>query len=302
MATLHNGSGPIQNAVLIAGPTASGKSALALEIARETGGVIVNTDAMQVYDVLRILTARPGDEDLEAASHELYGHGHPAMPYSVAAWLADVEKLAAGGAFSGKAPIFVGGTGLYFAALTLGLSEIPAIPPAIRDEWRARSIGEGAAVLHRLLAERDPEMAAHLRPTDGQRIVRALEVHDATGRSLAYWQQQRSAPLVDIGVARKIVLEPDRAVLAERIHTRFDLMLEQGAMEEVEALAALDLPSSLPAMKAIGVPELMGVLSGKLTLEQAILDAKTSTRQYAKRQMTWFRNQFGDDWVRHSGG
>lgn len=288
----------INNAVLIAGPTASGKSALALDIAVETGGVIINADAMQVYSVLRVLTARPDDGAFRLAPHQLYGHVHPSTAYSVASWLADVGALVRNGALGSRPPIFVGGTGLYFTALTEGLSDIPPIPPDVRNSWRRRHEQEGAEGLHALLAERDPAVAERLTPTDGQRIVRALEVLDATGRSLAHWQAQRSAPLLDTAGAEKIILEPDRDVLAARIDARFDRMLAEGAQREVSELMALNLAASLPAMKAIGVPELSGVQLGHMGLEEAARQAKAATRQYAKRQMTWFRNQFGPDWIR----
>lgn len=288
----------IQRAILLAGPTASGKSAMALDLARENDGVIVNADAMQVYGVLDLLTARPGSAALAAAPHELYGHVHPSRAYSVAAWLSDVRRLAAAGAFEKRTAIFTGGTGLYFSALTQGLSDIPAVPPAVRESWRARLAEEGASTLHRLLAERDPEAAARLRPGDGQRIVRALEVLDATGRPLSHWRQSRGAPLVDPDRARMLVLDPDRARLSERISARFEQMVEAGALDEVGRLLDLGLDPSLPAMKAIGVRELAAVLAGALSLDEAKQRAKAATRQYAKRQMTWFRNQLGAGWAR----
>ncbi len=287
---------PIENAVLIAGPTASGKSALALEIAREADGVIINADSMQVYDVLRVLTARPDDRALEAAPHLLYGHVAPSEPYSVAAWLGDVARLAEAGEFAGRTPVFVGGTGLYFTALTLGLSDVPPVPPLVRDAWRGRLRENGPANLYRLLQERDPEMACRLKPADGQRIVRALEVLEATGRSLARWQEQRGTPLVDQSSSKRIVLDPDRDLLAERISQRFDGMVAGGALEEADSVNRLRLHPAAPALKAIGVRELIDVLEGRLTLKVATELAKSATRRYAKRQMTWFRNQFGAEW------
>ncbi|RFC68186.1 tRNA (adenosine(37)-N6)-dimethylallyltransferase MiaA [Mesorhizobium denitrificans] len=286
--------GLLKNAILIAGPTASGKSALALRFAHERDGVIINADSMQVYDGLRLLTARPDDVDLNAADHRLYGHGPPEHAYSTAEWLRDVEGVV----LKGRAPIFVGGTGLYFTSLTEGLSSMPAIPSEIRAHWRGRAQAEGAASLHAVLSERDPETAARLRNTDGQRIVRALEVLEASERSILHWQQQRETPLVDLASARAIVIEPERQALAERIARRFDLMMEQGALAEAESLLSRKLDPLLPIMKAIGLRELGAYLDGEFSIDEAISRAKTATRQYAKRQMTWFRNQFGPEWQR----
>jgi tRNA dimethylallyltransferase len=288
----------LRSAILIAGPTASGKSALALELARALDGAIVNTDSMQVYSVLDRLTARPGAEELSAAPHLLYGHVHPAQPYSTGHWLRDVGELIRAGAFAKRRPIFTGGTGLYFKALTEGLSQMPEVPAATRALWRGRLAGEGAAALHRLLGERDPAAAARIRPSDGQRIVRALEVLDASGRSILDWQGKRGRPLVDAASAAKIVIEPDRAELARRIGERFAKMADEGALAEVEALLALDLPPSMPAMKAIGVAELRAAIEGTATLPEAIERASAATRRYAKRQSTWFRTQLGPEWRR----
>ncbi|MGC4023856.1 MAG: tRNA (adenosine(37)-N6)-dimethylallyltransferase MiaA [Mesorhizobium sp.] len=287
-------AGLLKNAILIAGPTASGKSALALRFAQERNGVIINADSMQVYDGLRLLTARPDDADLSAADHRLYGHVPPEHAYSTAEWLRDVEGVA----LEGRTPIFVGGTGLYFTSLTEGLSSMPAVPAEIRMHWRGRAEAEGAASLHAVLSERDPETAARLRNTDGQRIVRALEVLEASGRSILHWQQQRETPLVDLASSQAIVIEPDRAALAERIARRFDLMMEQGALAEAESLLSRKLNASLPIKKAIGLRELGAHLNGEISLEEAVLRAKATTRQYAKRQMTWFRHQFGLEWRR----
>ena len=288
----------MENAILIAGPTASGKSALALRLAKETGGVIVNADSMQVYSVLHVLTARPGAEDLAAAPHRLYGHIDPREPYSTGRWMREVEALAQSGAFASGPAIFAGGTGLYFRALLEGLSAMPPIPDEIRARWREALAVEGAPALHALLADRDPQAASSIRPGDGQRIVRALEVHDASGRPISHWQQQAGRPLVDEGSARLFVIEPDRAILADRIGRRFDAMLDAGARDEVRALAALEVDLSMPAMKAIGVRELLAADRGDLRVEEAIERAKIATRQYAKRQSTWFRNQLGPAWRR----
>jgi tRNA dimethylallyltransferase len=287
----------LKRATLIAGPTASGKSALALDLARSTGAVIVNADSMQVYSVLDVLTARPGPAELAVAPHRLYGHVHPSTPYSTGQWVRDVEALF-GTELEGRPAVFVGGTGLYFRALTEGLSPMPDIPDAVRERWRRRLAGEGAEALHAVLASADPASAARIRPSDGQRIVRALEVLEASGRTLSEWQAKPSRPLVDAASVRKLVLDPDRTVLADRIDRRFDQMLGGGALEEVRALLSLDLPPTMPAMKAIGVPELAAVLAGELRLEEAAARAKAATRQYAKRQRTWFRHQLGPDWER----
>lgn len=288
----------LKGATLIAGPTASGKSARALELASRTGGVIINTDSMQVYDVLSALTARPGPEDLEAAPHRLFGYVSPTIPYSTGTWVRDVGNLLGSPELSERPAIFVGGTGLYFRALIEGLSPMPIIPDDIRDSVREQLRAEGSPALHAVLAEKDTETAARLRPTDGQRVARALEVLQASGRSITSWQNERSVPLVDGDSAEKIVLEPDRERLAHRISVRFDLMLQESALEEVRALNALDLDPSLPAAKAIGVPELTAFLNGEISLEEAATRAKAASRQYAKRQMTWFRNQLGSDWTR----
>lgn len=295
------GEGRIKNATLIAGPTASGKSALALELAERDGGVIVNADSMQVYGVLDVLTARPSVEDLGRVRHFLYGHVSPAKAYSTGSWLRDVARLADSGLFEEKPPIFVGGTGLYFRALAEGISAMPDIPAQIRDRWRWRLNEEGAPRLHRLLMRVDSEMAMRLKASDGQRIVRALEVLEASGRSILKWQADRGHPMIDPATARFIVIEPDRELLIRRIDTRFDKMIEVGALDEVKAITAMRLAPELPAMKAIGVRELAAAIAGEMSFDEAIERAKIATRQYAKRQSTWFRNQFGPEWRRIGG-
>ncbi|ESZ01619.1 tRNA (adenosine(37)-N6)-dimethylallyltransferase MiaA [Mesorhizobium sp. LNHC209A00] len=291
------GEGRVKNAILIAGPTASGKSALALELAEHTGGVIVNTDSMQGYAVLDVLTARPQAPELARAPHFLYGHVHPGTAYSTGAWLRDVMKLIDDGTLS-RRPIFVGGTGLYFRALAEGISEMPDIPQRIRDRWRYELKEQGAVKLHALLLREDSNVAMQLKPTDSQRIVRALEVLDASGRSILDWQAERGLPLIDRPSAHFLVVEPDRAALVDRIERRFDQMLDKGALEEVKQLAALRLDPDLPAMKAIGVRELQAAISGQSSFPEAIERAKIATRQYAKRQATWFRHQLGPEWQR----
>lgn len=290
--------GGIGNAILIAGPTASGKSRLALELAEKLDGVVVNTDSIQVYSVLDILTARPGEEDLAKAPHLLYGHVHPSVAWSTGAWMRDVLALGGAGSFVGKRPIFVGGTGLYFRALEDGISEMPDIPEAVRSHWRTEHVEKGAEALHDILTAKDPAAAATLKPGDSQRIVRALEVLDASGRSILDWQAGRGTPIIDRETARFIVIEPDRAELVARIDRRFDGMIEAGGLNEVRALAALDLDPALPAVKAIGFRELQAALAGEMSMSDAIERAKIATRQYAKRQSTWFRNQLGPHWRR----
>lgn len=290
----------VTNAILIAGPTASGKSALAIRMAHETGGFIVNTDSMQVYDVLDLLTARPGKADLASAEHHLYGHIAPSISYSTGRWLDDVTDLLSQPATKNRTPIFVGGTGLYFRALLGGLSQMPAVPVDTRAYWRGRMETDGPELLHQILRERDPDMAATLKPFDSQRIVRALEVFEGTGKSLLMWQRTKGRALVDDDSARKIVLLPDRAWLAERIARRFALMWDNGAIDEVKALLALDLDPALPAMKAIGVREITAFLQGSMSREEAVERSVIATRQYAKRQSTWFRNQLDHRWAVHA--
>lgn len=274
-----------KRALLIAGPTASGKSALALDKAAALGGVIINADALQVYAPLRILSARPSAEEEARVPHRLYGHVGAEQPYSVAAWAAEAQREMAAAWGQGLLPIVTGGTGLYFRALELGLAPVPPIPEALRARWRGFD-GD----LHAELAKRDPALAARLQPGDRQRLARALEVVDATGRSLLDWQRQGQelAPLSGV-VVERIFLDIPRDALHARAEARFDRMLEEGALEEARALRHLD--PRLPAMKAIGLPELIAHLDGTLTLEEAATRAKAATRQYIKRQLTWWRGQ-----------
>ena len=289
-------TGGKKRAVLIAGPTASGKSALALARARETGGIVVNADAMQVYGALRVLTARPPDADTAQAPHALYGFVDPATRFSTGGWGAAAAQLIAS---AGDQPlIFVGGTGLYFRALLGGLSPMPAIPDEISERWRRSLAKQGPQALHGLLRKEDPVAALRLEPADGQRIVRALEVLEASGRSILAWQAEAPEALIESGNAEMILLEPERKLLVERIERRFDRMIGEGAAAEIEALLALRLDPSLPAMKAIGVREIAAALDGRLEMEKAIARAKAATRQYAKRQATWFRHQMGPEWQR----
>lgn len=292
---MGGGSAVRPSAVLIAGPTASGKSALALRLAARLDGVVINADSMQIYEGLRILTARPSAEEEAAAPHLLYGHVDPARPFSVADWLADAGEALARTRDEGRVPVVVGGTGLYFEALTKGLAPVPVIAEEIRAHWRARAEAVGAGELHRDLARLDPTMADRLRPSDTQRVTRALEVIEATGRSLADWQAApHSPPLVSPESAVRIVLEPERRILHERIERRFRAMVAEGAVEEAAAFAARDLAPDLPATRAIGVAALAAVAAGRTSPEEGIARGVVETRQYAKRQSTWFRGRMGD--------
>ncbi len=281
-----------RGAVLICGPTASGKSALALELAKELGGVVMNADSMQVYAELRIVTNRPTPEEEAAAPHRLYGFRSLSEPYSAAQWLADVKAVLDEAERQGWLPIIVGGTGLYFKALTEGLSDIPEIPPEIRERYRLAAQTEPAEALHAELARRDPATAARLRPSDPQRIVRALEVLEATGRPLADWQGHKQPPVLPLALTYPFTLTLGREELYRRCDARFDAMLANGALQEARAIAALGLDPSLPAMRAVGLPPLLAHLRGELSLDEAAAAAKTATRNYAKRQLTWIRSNF----------
>jgi tRNA dimethylallyltransferase len=281
----------VPNTILIAGPTASGKSALALEVADKLHGAIVNADSMQVYRDLRIITARPTPDDERRAPHWLYGHVDAAENYSVGRWCSEAAETLATLAKQEQPAIIVGGTGLYFSALSRGLAAVPAIPPRIRKQVRQRLASDGVAALHAELAARDPATAARLKTGDRARVTRALEVVLATGRSLTDWHGDNMPPRIDLARAAKVFLMPDRGELARRIDARFDGMVAAGALEEVRALAARNLDPSLPAMKAHGVPWLIRHLKGEITLAQAIEQSKRDTRRYTKRQATWFRNQ-----------
>jgi tRNA dimethylallyltransferase len=281
-------------AILIAGPTASGKSALALDVADRLGGIIINADSMQVYRDLRIITARPTPADEARLPHRLYGHVDAAENYSVGRWLTDAQAALMDTERAGRVPVVVGGTGLYFKALTRGLSAVPPIPADIRTAVRARLAAEGPATLHAELAVRDPASAERIRPADGVRIVRALEVMAATGRSLADWHRDGMRPVLAPRDAVRIFLDVPRAELYRRIDVRFDAMLAAGALDEVRALAARGLGPLLPAMKAHGVPWLIRHLRGEIPLAAAADGGKMDTRRYTKRQGTWFRHQLPD--------
>jgi tRNA dimethylallyltransferase len=291
--------GQVSKAVLIAGPTASGKSALALELARKTSGVVINADSMQVYRDLRIITARPTQEEEARVPHRLYGHVDAAVNFSAGAWLTDAAKALAEAQAQGRLPIFVGGTGLYFKALTTGLSTVPSIPAEVRDGVRSRLERTGVEALHAELAQRDPPAAERLNVRDRTRIARALEVIEATGRSLLDWHREGQPPLLPKDSFSALFLAPDRDQLYARIDARFDAMLDAGALREVERLAERQLDPLLPAMKAHGVPVLMRHLRGEIGLEEATATCRADTRHYAKRQFTWFRHQLPEfEWVR----
>ncbi|MGY4231181.1 tRNA dimethylallyltransferase [Bradyrhizobium sp. USDA 4449] len=286
-------------AVLIAGPTASGKSALALELALNVGGVVINADSMQVYRDLRIITARPTEDEQARVPHCLYGHVDAAVNFSAGAWVADAATVLERARAEGCLPIFVGGTGLYFKALTAGLSVVPPIPGEVRENVRARLERNGVEALHAELARRDPRAAERLNLRDRARIARALEVVEATGRSLLDWHHEGQPPLLPKDSFRAVFLAPERDELYARIDARFGAMLGAGALEEVEQLGARGLDPLLPAMKAHGVPALLRYLRGELGLEEAAAMGRADTRHYAKRQFTWFRHQLPEfEWVK----
>jgi tRNA dimethylallyltransferase len=282
------------DAVLIAGPTGSGKSALALELAERLDGTIINADSMQVYSELRILTARPSRKDEARVPHRLYGHVGVSERYSAGRYQDDAARALAEAREHYRLPLFVGGTGFYFSALTEGLSPIPSVPPEVRTAVRTRFETMGRENFFADLRGRDPDTAAKLRISDTQRILRAADVLEATGVPLSGWQRVSGNPVLAGLTLGRYVLVPPREILYGRLERRFRAMVEAGALDEARALAELDV--SLPAAKALGVPQLLRHLAGELTLEAAIIEAQIATRQYAKRQATWFRNR--TDWSR----
>ncbi len=277
------------DAVLIAGPTASGKSAHALALAQEIGGVVINADSMQVYREAPILTAQPSDADKALVPHLLYGHVGVEEAYSVGAWRADAIKALAEARAMHRTPVFVGGTGLYFMALTDGLADVPPTPPEIRDAARALLDDIGVEALHARLTDRDPLTASRLRSTDPQRVLRAFEVFEATGRPLAEWQSAPAEPVLKDKRIAAFVLDPPRPELRARIAARFEAMMDQGGLEEAQKLSSLD--PTLPAAKLLGLRPLQALAAGTLTRAEALDAAITATRQFAKRQMTWFRHR-----------
>ncbi len=284
----RNANQPLPTALIVAGPTASGKSALALAIAERVRGTIINADSMQVYRELRILTARPTPDEEARVPHRLYGIRPAAQAGSVAWWRQQALSAMEEAHSQGRLPILTGGSGLYFVALTDGLAEIPDPGPDARAEARRLLAGQGPAALHASLARVDPATAARLKPQDSQRIARAWEVWRGTGVGLAAWQNVRHAPAPWNFTA--ILLDPPRDDLRSAIATRFTAMLRDGALDEVRALLALDLDPALSAMRAHGVPELSAYLRGVLSLEQAGRRTELVTGQYSKRQATWFRH------------
>ena len=275
--------------VLIAGPTASGKSSLAMDIARQLGGPVVNADALQVYGDWRVLTARPSAQDEAALPHRLYGHVPGVQPYSVGDWLKEVAPL-----LDGPPPVIVGGTGLYFSALTEGLADVPETPANIRSEALKRLDAHGVEAL---LAEVDPQTASRIDTQNPMRVQRAWEVLKATGRGLASWQDETPSPVMPLTNAQPFVLNAPKDWLTPRIERRFDLMLEDGALEEAR-LNAPNWKADQPSAKAIGAAELIGYVRGDLELEAAREAATIATRQYAKRQRSWFRSRMKDwQWV-----
>jgi tRNA dimethylallyltransferase len=277
------------DAVLIAGPTASGKSASALALAQQIGGLVINADSMQVYAEAPILTAQPSGEDRARVPHLLYGHVAATDVYSVGRWQGDAAAALEQARDMNRVPIFAGGTGLYFMALTDGLADIPATPADIRDAARALLAEIGVEELHVRLAARDPLTASRLRPSDPQRVLRAYEVLEATGRPLAEWQDAPAQPLLKDHKIAAFVLDPPRAELRSRIAHRFEQMVDTGGLEEARALAGLD--PALPAAKLLGLRPLQALAAGELSRAEALEKAVTATRQFAKRQMTWFRHR-----------
>ena len=284
--------------IVLAGPTASGKSALGISIAEKVGGTIINADSMQVYRDLRILTARPTDEEMLRVPHRLYGVLDGALHGTAAVWVDLARQAIAETLAEGRVPILLGGTGMYLRSLFEGLAEIPVIPDDIRAAARARLDAEGPAALHAALAGADPDTAAQLKPGDRQRLVRAWEVLQATGRGLAAWQADTpSSPPLQNPVCR-LLLQPPRDSLYARIDRRFEGMVAAGALEEARAvLARTDIPADASMRKAHGLPELIQYLKGEIGLDEAIRIGQLNTRHYAKRQTTWFRHQFAADLV-----
>ena len=284
---------------LIAGPTASGKSALALTLAERLGGEIVNADALQIYRDLRLLTARPSMRDEARAPHHLYGTVDGAEGWSVGRWLRAVGPILAQIAARGRPAVVTGGTGLYFQALTRGLAEVPPTPKAQRLQTHAQFESLGEAAFREALAEVDPAAAERIAPGDRQRLTRAMEVWASSGRALSQWQADTQPTLAE-GSWRAVVLETERATLYARCDERLAMSVREGALDEVRALMARGLEPSLPVMKAVGLRELAAHLEGRVSLEDALALAQRETRRYAKRQSTWLRNQ-APDWPRLGG-
>ncbi len=286
------------DAILIAGPTASGKSNLALKLADEFDGEIINTDSMQIFPILRVLTARPDNIDLAQAVHHLYGTTPLQGPSSVAIWMRDAERVANDIWSRDKTAIFVGGTGLYFRGLEHGLAQVPDIPTDIRANVRQQLTEMGSEQLYQKLLAADPHGASLLRTSDGQRIARALEVVQATGQSLKSFQDKPDTePLLAGKSVKRYLVMPDRLVLHDRINARTVKMIDEGAVDEVRELLTHNLSDELSVMRAIGVKEIAQYLAGSFTKDEVIEKIRAATRQYAKRQSTWFRGQLKTDWA-----
>ena len=282
-----------EDIILIAGPTASGKTSASIKLAQANDAVILNADSMQVYEDLRIVSARPSDEETAQAPHYLFGHRSGSEAYSVARWVEDVRPLFEKFRADNRKMIFVGGTGQYFNVLLDGISPMPDVKPEIRKQIRSM-VDVSSPGLHKML---DEKAAKELRPSDRQRITRALEVYQSTGKSIIDWQVEKGVPLIPESLSvKKYLVMPPRAEIHDRINRRFDLMVEEGALQEIEALLKKNFPKDAPVMKAIGVPQLSAHLAGEMNLDEAIEKAKAATRQYAKRQSTWFNNSFGEGW------
>lgn len=284
--------------VFIAGPTAGGKSGLALWLAERARGTVINADSMQVYRELRVITARPSEAEEARAPHKLYGYRAAAEPFSAADWAADARHAISETLNEGRLPIVVGGTGLYLRTLIYGIAKVPEIPTTVRDDVRHLIHEKGAAEGHRLLTREDPDMAARLHTSDGQRIARALEVVRATGKSLLHWQEQAHGTGLEadesLDLVRTVLLPPREEVYANADARLVTMIDDEGALDEIRALDAMALDPALPAMKVLGVPEFRRYIRGEISKSEALTLAQTATRQFAKRQYTWFRNQFSD--------
>ncbi len=279
---------------VIAGPTASGKSALALTLAERTGGIIINADSAQVYADLWVLSARPGDDELQRAQHRLFGFRDAALPFSAADWAEAARAEVRQAHAVGRLPIVVGGTGLYLRTLLNGIAPVPPIDPTIRAAVRTRPLEENWAELQ----QRDPASAQDLRPSDSTRVARALEVLLSTDRSLRHWQAEPMGGIGDQVALRPLILLPPRAWLYRRCDERFAAMLDEGATDEVQRLLARGLDPALPAMRAIGIREIAALLAGELSRKEALAAGSQATRNYAKRQYTWFAHQPPSEWPR----
>jgi len=287
-----------KDVILIAGSTASGKSAFAIKKAKENDALIINADSMQVYEVLNVLSARPQAQDLAQAEHILYGEINPAIRFSTGEWFRRIEQIIKAEKENQRPLIFIGGTGLYFNALIDGFTKLPDVPEQVVKEIEAEVVGLNRAERIELLMQKDPQMVERLPEPDRQRLVRVLSVMEATGKSLAYWQKQGQSGLLEGFNVEKFVLNPEKEMLLKRIEDRFENMMNVGAVEEVRALNALCLNVSLPAMKAIGVKEITAMMTGEISQDEAIEKSIIATRQYAKRQRTWFRKRMTDwNWI-----